>query len=65
VEHLAELYAESTGREPGSSKGPFARFVYAVLSALGQSVSEDYVIDVIKGAHLDRGEKSSRCEKSV
>jgi hypothetical protein len=54
VEHLAELYAKSTGRKPGSGMGPFARFVYAVLSALGQNVSEDYVIDVIKGAHLAR-----------
>jgi hypothetical protein len=64
VRQLAEVYAESTGCKPGSGKGPFARFVYAVLSALGQSVSEDHVIDVIKGAHLARGKKSSRGKKS-
>jgi hypothetical protein len=60
VEHLAELYAESTGCKPGSGKGPFARFVHSVLFALGQNVSESHVIDVIKGTHLARGEKSSK-----
>jgi hypothetical protein len=59
VKHLAELYAESTGCKPGSGKGPFARFVHSVISALGQNVSESHVIDVIKGAHLARGENSS------
>jgi hypothetical protein len=54
VGHLAEVYIESTGCKPGSGKGPFARFVYSVLSALGQNVSEDHVIDVIKGSGLAR-----------
>jgi hypothetical protein len=54
VGHLAELYIESTGCRPGSGEGPFARFVYSVLSALGQNVSEGHVIDVIKGSGLAR-----------
>jgi hypothetical protein len=62
VEHLAELYAESTGRKPGSGKGPFARFVQSVLSALGQNVSESHVIDVIK--IVARGKKSPTGKKS-
>jgi hypothetical protein len=71
VGHLAEVYAESTGCKPGSGKGPFARFVCSVLSALGQNVSEDHVIDVIKGSGLARskivqgfGVKSSRGKES-
>jgi hypothetical protein len=54
VGRLAEVYIESTGCKPGSGKGPFARFVYSVLSAVGQNVSEDHVIDVIKGSGLAR-----------
>jgi hypothetical protein len=65
AEGLAELYAEHTGCKPGSGEGPFARFVYSVVSALGQNVSKGHVIDVIKGAHLAREQKVIQGQKVV
>jgi hypothetical protein len=51
---LAEDYRKSTGLKPGAGEGPFARFVRAFLTAIGQDEkSEDYVIDVIKDARIE------------
>jgi hypothetical protein len=48
---LAHVYRGSTGLKPGAGKGPFARFVYAFLTAVGQRVLEYHsVVDMIKDA---------------
>jgi hypothetical protein len=49
VRALAAVYQASTGRKPGKGKGPFAQFVYAFLTAVGQRVlAYQSVVDVIK-----------------
>jgi len=46
---LAGVYRESTGLQPGKGDGPFARFVYKFLTALGQKyVVYDSVVASIK-----------------
>jgi hypothetical protein len=48
---LARVFRQSTRRKPGAGDGPFARFVYAFLMAVGRRVLEyESVVDVIKDA---------------
>jgi hypothetical protein len=50
---LAALYRASTGLKPGAGEGPFARFVYAFLTAVGQRVlAYQSIVDTIKSARL-------------
>jgi hypothetical protein len=51
IEVLATLYRESTGAKPGAGRGPFVRFVFAFLTALGRAnISEDYVVELAQDA---------------
>jgi hypothetical protein len=53
VRALAAVYQASTGLKPGKGKGPFARFVYAFLTAVGQRVlAYQSIVDTIKSARL-------------
>ena len=46
---LAARYRESTGVKPGAGSGPFVRFVFAFLVAIGRAIiSEESVIDLVK-----------------
>jgi hypothetical protein len=49
IEVLAKIYRNSTGSNPGAGDGPFARFVYAFITALSRSNVEYLsVVDAIK-----------------
>jgi len=49
IEGLAGVYQNSTGSKPGAGDGPFARFVYGFLTALGRgNIEYDSVVDAIK-----------------
>ena len=49
IEVLAKIYRNSTGSKPGAGDGPFARFVYAFITALGRSNVEYLsIVDAIK-----------------
>jgi hypothetical protein len=49
IEVLAEIYRNSTGSKPGAGDGPFARFVYAFITALGRrNVEYSSIVDAIK-----------------
>lgn len=52
IEGLAAVYRAGTGSLPGAGDGPFAKFVLAVLTALGRHIAYDSVIDAIKDAEL-------------
>jgi hypothetical protein len=52
VRSLAALYRASTGLERGKGKGPFARFVYAFLTAVGQRLAYQSVVDLVKSVRL-------------
>jgi hypothetical protein len=53
VEALAKAYRTSTELTPGRGYGPFARFVYDFLIAIGQRVlAYRSVVDVIKSSDL-------------
>jgi hypothetical protein len=46
---LAEIYQSSTELKPGAGDGPFARFVYAFITALGRAnIEYDSIVDAIK-----------------
>jgi hypothetical protein len=45
---LAKDYRNSTGRKPGAGDGPFARFIYEFLTALGGDLEYESVVDAIK-----------------
>ena len=43
---LAEIYQSSTELKPGAGDGPFARFVYAFITALGRAnIEYDSIVD--------------------
>jgi hypothetical protein len=49
IEGLAEVYRNSTGSKPGAGDGPFARFVYEFLTAIGRGKIEyESLVDAIK-----------------
>jgi hypothetical protein len=51
IEGLAGVYQNSTGVKPGAGEGPFARFVYEFLTAVGRgNIEYESVIDAIKDA---------------
>jgi hypothetical protein len=53
VRALERIYRTRTGLRPGTGKGPFARFVYDFLTAIGQRVVKyESVVDMIKAARL-------------
>jgi hypothetical protein len=48
IEVLAEIYHNSTGLKPGAGDGPFARFVYEFITALGRrNVEYLSIVDAI------------------
>jgi hypothetical protein len=58
IHALADVYRESTGREPGASHGPFSKFVKTFLVALDpsyKSVRLDSLIEAIKAVRRERG----------
>ena len=60
---LADVYRASTGREPGSGHGPFARFLMKFRAALdpsykakkGDEYLDDSLVEAIKAARRERG----------
>jgi hypothetical protein len=49
VEVLAKIYRNSTESKPGAGDGPFARFVYEFITALGRrNVEYPSIVDAIK-----------------
>jgi hypothetical protein len=49
IEVLAKIYRNSTGSKPGAGDGPFARFVYEFITALGRrNVEYSSIVDAIK-----------------
>jgi hypothetical protein len=49
IEGLAGVYQNSTGSKPGAGDGPFARFVYEFLIAIGRdNIEYESVVDAIK-----------------
>jgi hypothetical protein len=52
VHGLASIYRQSTGRKPSVGEGPFARFVRAFLTAIGEGdrLKDDYVVEMIETA---------------
>jgi hypothetical protein len=51
IEALATLYRETTGSKPGTGSGPFVRFVYAFLAAVGvANISEGHVAELAQAA---------------
>jgi hypothetical protein len=63
VEGLAAVYRDATGKIPGASGGPFAKFVCAVLDALGRyneaeddnmtgALKSESVVDAIKDTRV-------------
>jgi hypothetical protein len=49
IEGLAGLYQNSTGSKPGAGDGPFARFVYEFLIAIGRdNIEYESLVDAIK-----------------
>jgi hypothetical protein len=49
IEGLAGVYQNSTGSKPGAGDGPFARFVYEFLIAIGRDTIEyESLVDAIK-----------------
>jgi hypothetical protein len=49
IEGLAGVYQSSTGSKPGAGDGPFARFVYEFLIAIGRDdIEYESVVDAIK-----------------
>jgi hypothetical protein len=49
IEGLAGVYQNSTGSKPGAGDGPFARFVYEFLTAVGGgNIEYESVVDGIK-----------------
>lgn len=51
IETLAAVYRDATGSKPGAGNGPFARFIWEFLTALGRcNIEYESVIDAIKDA---------------
>jgi len=51
IEVLATQYRDSTGARPDSGRGPFVRFVFAFLVALGRAnISAEYVVELVRDA---------------
>jgi hypothetical protein len=49
IEGLAGVYQNSTGLKPGAGDGPFARFVYEFLIAIGRNnIEYESLVDAIK-----------------
>jgi hypothetical protein len=49
IEGLAGVYQNSTGSKPGAGDGPFARFVYEFLIAIGRNnIKPESLVDAIK-----------------
>jgi hypothetical protein len=49
IEVLAKIYRNSTDSKPGAGDGPFARFVYEFITALGRrNVEYPSIVDAIK-----------------
>jgi hypothetical protein len=49
IEGLAGVYQNSTGSKPGAGDGPFARFVYEFLIAIGRdNIEYESLVDAIK-----------------
>jgi hypothetical protein len=60
IEVLAEIYRNSTGSKPGAGDGPFARFVYEFITALGRrNVEYPSIVDAIKGTRSQVRMRSS------
>jgi len=50
IHGLARVYRQTTGRKPSIAEGPFARFVRAFLTAIGERLKHKYVVELIETA---------------